>query len=272
MNRFAGLLIIAFIALLVVLFIVNPQYLDKVWMWLVGFIGYIILLVEKGGTALKNLFSKNPSEKQTAPTVVKVPPASEKSGPENSRPNIEVIEKSLEDNFPKGQALTACEITILRYLDDGETTLGMIFLNNKFFSYTLEDTHSDEKISGNTRIPEGIYPIELNRNLTDLTQRYRNRFPWFEFHLEIKNIPNYSLVYIHIGNTHKDTRGCILIADGVNAASVEKMISHSQKAFERFYKIIYPSLAANGKMRIQILNENWFERVQLLLAKEKIFA
>ncbi|MEX0884691.1 MAG: DUF5675 family protein [Cyclobacteriaceae bacterium] len=272
MNRFAGLLIVALIALLVILFIVNPQYLDKVWMWLVGFIGYIIVLIEKSGTAIRNLFRTKPSENQTDSSSARSAAPQVKSAPGNSSPNIEEIEKSLEDRFPRGQALTACEITVLRYSDDGKTTLGLIFMNNKFFSYTLEDTHSDEKISGNTRIPEGIYPIELNRNLTDLTQRYRNRFPWFEFHLEIKNIPNYSLVYIHIGNTHQDTRGCILIADGVNAANMEKMITHSQRAFERFYKIIYPKLASNGKMRIQILNEDWFERVQLLPAKEKVIA
>jgi hypothetical protein len=94
-----------------------------------------------------------------------------------------------------------------------------------------------------------------------LTKKYRNRFNWFSNHIEIKGIPNYDKVYIHIGNSHKDTKGCILIADGVNAGQTEKMILQSQKAYERFYKNIIPKINQNEPMAINILNEEWFERV-----------
>lgn len=170
--------------------------------------------------------------------------------------------------MPKGNPLAQHYITVLRYLDDGQTTLGLMFLHGRFFAYTLEDTHQDEKIRGNTRIPQGVYPLELNRNVTGLTQTYRNRFPWFDFHVEIKEIPNFELVYIHIGNTHVDTMGCILIADGVNAADPQKMISHSRLAFERFYKTIHPLLNSNRKLTIQLLDEDWIERSQLIPLEE----
>jgi hypothetical protein len=269
MNRFVGLLLIALIAVLVLVFILNPQLLDKVWLWVIGFIGYILALIEKGFNSIKNLFRRDPEKpegKENAPA-----PGIE-TGPKRPEPIIDELERILINNPQKGRLLTECDVTVIRYLDDGDTTLGMLFLNNKFFSYTLEDTHNDEKISGDTRIPEGIYPLELNRNLTDLTKRYRKRFPWFEYHIELKEIPNYSLVYIHIGNTHVDTRGCILVADGVNAASTEKMVTHSQRAFERLYKTLNPKLAAGQKMTLQILNEDWFERVQLFQNTEKATA
>ena len=123
----------------------------------------------------------------------------------------------------------------------------------------MEDTHRDEKVPGGTRIPEGHYKLGINENLSPLTQRYRNRFPWFSHHIEIKEIPNYDKVYVHIGNSHRDTEGCILIADGVNAASTEKMILQSQKAYERFYKMVLPKINQNEPLTINILNENWFE-------------
>ena len=82
--------------------------------------------------------------------------------------------------------------------------------------------------------------------------------------MEIKEIPNFSLVYIHIGNSHVDTMGCILIADGVNAADPQKMISHSRKAFERFYKTIHPLLNSNRKLTLQLLDEDWIQRSHLL--------
>ncbi len=269
MNRFVGLLLIALIAVLILVFLSNPELLDKVWLWIIGFIGYIIALGEKGFNSLKTLFRnhpENPEGKEIAPV-----PGIE-TGPKRPEPIIHEIERILENKPPKGRFLTESDVTVIRYLDDGDTTLGMLFLNNKFFSYTLEDTHHDEKISGGTRIPEGNYPIELNRNLTDLTKRYRKRFPWFEYHIELKEIPNYSLVYIHIGNTHVDTRGCILVADGVNAANTDKMVTHSQRAFERLYKTLNPKLAAGQKMTLQILNEDWFERVQLVQNPEKATA
>lgn len=251
------------------MFFSQPQLLDKIWLWLVGFIGYILLLIRKGAEGLKDLFSKSPPVASSLPPAAATPTSPGPIPPtDNLEEKIKEIEKKLKSDMPKGNPLAQHYITVLRYLDDGQTTLGLMFLHGRFFAYTLEDTHQDEKIRGNTRIPQGVYPLELNRNVTGLTQTYRNRFPWFDFHVEIKEIPNFELVYIHIGNTHVDTMGCILIADGVNAADPQKMISHSRLAFERFYKTIHPLLNSNRKLTIQLLDEDWIERSQLIPLEE----
>jgi hypothetical protein len=130
-------------------------------------------------------------------------------------------------------------------------------------------SRAPRKIPGNTRIPEGHYRLGIKKENTPLTERYRNRFDWFSNHIEIEGIPNYDLVYIHIGNTHKDTKGCLLIADGVNAANREKMILQSQRAYERFYKIIYPRIVNNEPLAINILDENWIEKVSKITQLEK---
>jgi len=269
MKRYFVIFGIILLVVIAVLFFRQPQVLDKIWLWLVGFIGYILLLIRKGAEGLRELFTKNPPASSPQPPSATNPPPSVPTPPTfDLEEKIKEIEDRLRKERPVGKPLTQHYITVLRYIDDGQTTLGLMFLQGKFFAYTLEDTHQDEKIHGNTRIPQGIYPLELNRNVTGLTQTYRNRFSWFDFHIEIKDIPNFSLVYIHIGNTHVDTMGCILIADGVNAADSQKMITHSRLAFERFYKTIRPLLNSNRKLTIQLLDEDWVERSHLMPAGE----
>ncbi|MFO7822343.1 MAG: DUF5675 family protein [Cyclobacterium sp.] len=264
MNRFLGLLLLGLVVLVIAFFIYNPRSLENIWMWVVGFIGYVIYFLRKGAQSIKELFSgQGPSrsvvleEKKATQTGVPLTQLNQKE------PDISSLERLLSKVQHEEEGLSQSDLTVLRYLDDGLTTLGLLFIDGRFFAYTLEDTHRDEKISGNTRIPEGRYPLSYNQNLTELTQRYRKRFPWFEYHIEIKNIPNYDLVYIHIGNTHQDTRGCILLADGVNTASKEKMVTHSQKAYERFYQAIYPRVSSNTPLSIQILDESWVKRATI---------
>jgi len=258
MNRLSGLLVLAGVLLAVLFLYSNPEILGKIWLYMVGFIGYLVILFGKGYEKIKDLFtnSQTTNEKTNANQIL--------------NPSIEKIKEAIKPNIQKAKTVLESQevaslpnslITILRYVDDGNTTLGLMFINKVFFAYTLEDTHNDEKIPGGTRIPEGHYQLGINNNLSPLTQRYRNRFEWFSNHIEIKGIPNYDLVHIHIGNNHKDTKGCILIADGVNASQPEKMILQSQKAYERFYKNIYPKIDQNEPMAINILNEEWFERV-----------
>ncbi len=268
MNRYLVLFFLVILIVLAVVFFTEPQLLDKIWMWLVGFIGYIIILIEKGAEGLKELFtSKKPaSEKEEPPESRPTPPP---QPPTNWEEKIKEIEEQLKEEQPTPIPFSKHYVTLLRYKDDGQTTLGLLFIHNRFFAYALEDTHRDEKIDGNTRIPQGIYPLELNRNTTDLTERYRNMFPWFDFHIEIKNIPNYKSVYIHIGNTHKDTRGCVLVADGITDSSTQSMITYSRLAFERFYKTLHPLLSENQPLSIQILNEDWFKKAHLIPKKKE---
>ncbi|EPR69087.1 DUF5675 family protein [Cyclobacterium qasimii] len=266
MNRIPGLLVLAVVILAALFLYSNPEVLEKIWLWMIGFIGYLAILFGKGYEKIKDLFTTSQTTKEEKNTDQILNPSIEKFK-EAFKPDIKKVETLLESQ--EVNSLPDSLITILRYIDDGNTTLGLMFINKVFFAYTLEDTHKDEKVPGGTRIPEGHYKLGINPNLSPLTQRYRNRFDWFSNHIEIKGIPNYDLVYIHIGNSHKDTKGCILIADGVNASQPEKMILQSQKAFERFYRYIFPKIDQNEPMAINILNEEWFEKISKTPQLEK---
>ena len=69
-----------------------------------------------------------------------------------------------------------------------------------FLCYTLEDIVRDEKVHGRTAIPAGTYPLRISRSF-----RFKRDLP------EVMNVPNYSGVRIHGGNTHENTEGCPLV-------------------------------------------------------------
>lgn len=75
MKRWAVLLVVAIFTLLVLLFMTHPEWLDKIWLWVIGFIGYILVLIEKGGKILSGAFRKKLGQEstQTKITVKEVP-------------------------------------------------------------------------------------------------------------------------------------------------------------------------------------------------------
>lgn len=56
MKRFAGLAFLAAVTVLLLLFITNPKLLDKVWIWMVGLAGYVLILLENGYKKLTQVF------------------------------------------------------------------------------------------------------------------------------------------------------------------------------------------------------------------------
>ena len=147
------------------------------------------------------------------------------------------------------------EIQVKRFNDSGESTLGLLYVDQKFFGFTLEDTWRDEKIKHETCIPIGRYRVNQNKIDTPMTKRYRKKYSWFNYHLEIKNVPNFHNVYIHIGNDKDDTSGCLLVADQCNNNSVKKGFAGSSTGcFKRFYATVNEALEI-GDVWINISEE-----------------
>lgn len=64
MKKGVGLIIVAIITTLLLVFFTNPELLDKVWLWLIGFAGYILVLLENTYKSLTKAFG---SKKKTDP-------------------------------------------------------------------------------------------------------------------------------------------------------------------------------------------------------------
>lgn len=260
MKRFLFLIFIALATVAMLLFLFNPEILESIWLWIIGLIGPIVVLIKKGADSLKNLVSTG-GKKNTITSDNELDSRKKQETYELENKNLKERIKELENLLPESEAndnFTGTTITLLRYLDDGASTLGLLFLNQKFFCYTLEDTFREVKIAGNTRIPSGTYKLDFNRTITALTQRYRINYPWFDYHLQLKDVPGFAGVYIHVGNFHQDTEGCILIADGIGSQNNQLMITKSRQAYKRLYSDLKTLLDQQVQVRIMVKDESWF--------------
>lgn len=83
-------------------------------------------------------------------------------------------------------------------------------MNDVWFSNTLEDAVRESKIYGKTAIPCGKYPIDMNT----VSPKFKDRVwakPYMGKIPRLVNVPGYTGVLIHVGNTAEDTSGCLLV-------------------------------------------------------------
>jgi hypothetical protein len=149
-----------------------------------------------------------------------------------------------------------------RFSDNRDSTLGILIKVSStgkplFQAYTLEDEYRDDKVSKETRIPAGKYEIVIQQTDTPLTKKYQAKYPWFQKHLMLKDVPGFVGIYIHIGNTDADSAGCILLGDNADNNQIGPgAISNSTNAFKRFYGELFDYLSIKGsKAYIEIKDE-----------------
>ena len=135
-------------------------------------------------------------------------------------------------------------IEVLRYSSSVDSTLGILSENGpegrEFLAYTLEDEFREEKVSAETRIPEGTYDVKL-RTTGGFHSRYAAKFgDWHKGMLHVQDVPGFEYILIHTGNTDEHTMGCLLVADSsTQNITKDGFIGASVSAYKR----IYPSLA-----------------------------
>lgn len=133
------------------------------------------------------------------------------------------------------------EYLLQRFSSGDDDTLGALFRvteRRQFLCFTLEDEMREEKVPGETRIPQGRYEIKL-RPEGGMYARYRDRYEWHRpGMLWLQNVQGFEWIYIHPGNTDDDTSGCILVGDGVHSNITEDggRLLQSVPAYARLYK------------------------------------
>lgn len=106
------------------------------------------------------------------------------------------------------------KLELKRRFKGPDYTIGDLYINGKFFSNTLEDTDRNLtqytpigiiqkiKVSGETAIPTGRYKIIINKS-----PKFKRDLP------RLQNVPGFTGILIHRGNTNRDTSGCILVGE-----------------------------------------------------------
>ena len=130
------------------------------------------------------------------------------------------------------------EIHVNRIRQGKNSTLSELYIDDELVCYVLEDSIRDEKIKGSTAIPPGKYRLTFRR-YGGMHGRYRRLFP--DFHkgmIQLMDVPNFSYIYIHMGNNFSDTSGCLLVGQKVKYFKKQKEyeIRQSRKAYIALYK------------------------------------
>ena len=109
------------------------------------------------------------------------------------------------------------EFVLYRDIFEADYTLGRLSVDGRPLGYTCEDTDRkledglDQKIKGRTAIPRGRYRIRLS-----MSNRFGRIMP------EIMNVPGFTGIRVHGGNTHQDTEGCPLLGRARTAEGVSQ--------------------------------------------------
>lgn len=109
-------------------------------------------------------------------------------------------------------------VRVQRIAKEPTYTVGKLYIEGKLFCDTIEDRvrelhdlnadgdfddKGEGKVYGQTAIPAGTYPLTLS-----MSNRFKRLLP------EIHNVPGFTGVRMHSGNTAEDSHGCLIV--GIN--------------------------------------------------------
>ena len=142
-------------------------------------------------------------------------------------------------------------------------TIGRLYVNNVFFSNTLEDTTRDInkngkfdngeiKIQGKTSIPYGTYEITL-----DIVSPKFSKYSFYQEVCQGKlprllNVPSFEGVLIHVADGPKGAdllEGCI----GIGKNNIVGGLTNGKEYFKKLYKLLYEAKLKNEKITIKIV-------------------
>lgn len=114
------------------------------------------------------------------------------------------------------------KLEVIRQPSSGNCTLGELLVNGEHECWTLEDVvrPNGEKVYGETAIPYGTYRVVVS-----FSNRFQCDLPL------LVDVPNFTGIRIHPGNTAADTHGCLLVGRSKTASSV----TESRVAFNALF-------------------------------------
>jgi hypothetical protein len=148
------------------------------------------------------------------------------------------------------------KLQVLRTQFGKDVTNGMLFINGVFECYTLEDQYQAVKVMHETCIPEGTYDINFRKTggfHAKYTERYQNAHYGM---LHIQDVPNFTYILIHTGNSDEHTSGCLIVGETQQDLEVSKdgFIGNSTVAYKKMYAKVAGQLLQGKKVSIEYLN------------------
>lgn len=129
------------------------------------------------------------------------------------------------------------KIAVIRYDFSDRRTIGKLSIDGLFCCHTLEDAVRNVKLAGETAIPAGTYRVVITES-----RRFKCPLPL------LLDVPNFTGVRIHSGNTAADTSGCILVGLQREADTIRE----SHLAMGKVFAAIKAALEANDTVTLEI--------------------
>jgi hypothetical protein len=96
-------------------------------------------------------------------------------------------------------------ITVFRVRFHETRTVGQLYIDGDLFCFTLEDKVREVKVQDETAIPEGKYRVVLENS------------PKFgPDTITLRDVPNFTKIRVHAGNTEHHTEGCLIVGYRLN--------------------------------------------------------
>jgi hypothetical protein len=151
------------------------------------------------------------------------------------------------------------EIKVQRLWKKSNYTIGKLFINGEYICNTLEDADRglkdsmeeseiySKKVYGETAIPTGKYNITLSVVSPKFKDRswakpYSGKLP------RLVNVKGFEGVLIHVGNTAKDSLGCILVGHN----TIKGSLTDSSKCFQKIMTKLLHAKTLGENISIEI--------------------
>ena len=141
-------------------------------------------------------------------------------------------------------------LNVLRMRTVPDSTLGAFYIDGLFSAFTLEDgARPLGKVAKETRIPVGIYRVGL-RTGSPVADQYADKYVWHRWGmLWLLDVPLFTFVYIHPGNTHKNTDGCVLVGHTATARpDADGSVGGSVNAYKAVYERVAPTVVEQKRI------------------------
>ena len=145
------------------------------------------------------------------------------------------------------------KLQVVRTQFGTDATNGILLVDGLFECYTLEDQYQAVKVMHETCIPEGTYDIKF-RTVGGFHSKYSERYGNAHYGmLHLQDVPNFTYILIHAGNTDEHTSGCLIVGETQQDLDIsdDGFIGHSGKAYLKLYNKVAKELLLGKEVSIE---------------------
>lgn len=165
---------------------------------------------------------------------------------------------------------------ILRDTHGKDHTFSKLHLDNEYQCEGIEDEYRAIKVKGETRVPEGIYPLKCRVSPSfskyfyshpttyelitrEEYQRNPGKYSGYTPHelIWIDPIPGFQFVLLHWGNTDDDTEGCYIVGTARGLISGQPAVTSSKAAYMRVYPKIMRAIKSGEPCTVEYKSINF---------------